>query len=395
MSYELSKKYANLKPSAVREILKATSQPGMIAFAGGSPAVEAFPCEEVQLLSNKILSENPVAALVYGVSEGYEPLRNHVKQWLKERENVGSEDDVVLITSGGTQVMDIATRVLTSEGDAVICEDPSFIGSLNCFRSHGCELVGVPIDADGMNIEALEKAVKNTPNAKFIYTIPNFQNPGGTTLSFEKRRRMYEIAKENNLVILEDNPYGNLRVEGEDVPSIKSMDTDGIVVYAGSFSKILAPGIRVAYAVVPKKMAGAFTIGKQVSDVHSGVLNQMIVSRWFDEYDVDAHIENIRQIYRRKLNLMCDCLDKYCGDFISYVRPQGGLFIWARLPENVDMLEYVNKLIERKVAVVPGTAFMTDDTAPCHYIRLNFSTPADEDIVKGVEIMGEIAKEYN
>ena len=395
MSYELSKKYANLKPSAVREILKATSQPGMIAFAGGSPAVEAFPCEEVQLLSNKILSENPVAALVYGVSEGYEPLRNHVKQWLKEREHVGSEDDVVLITSGGTQVMDIATRVLTSEGDAVICEDPSFIGSLNCFRSHGCELVGVPIDADGMNIEALEKAVKNTPNAKFIYTIPNFQNPGGTTLSLEKRRKMYEIAKENNLVILEDNPYGNLRVEGEDVPSIKSMDTDGIVVYAGSFSKILAPGIRVAYAVVPKKMAGAFTIGKQVSDVHSGVLNQMIVSRWFDEYDVDVHIENIRQIYRRKLNLMCDCLDKYCGDFISYVRPQGGLFIWARLPENVDMLEYVNKLIERRVEVVPGTAFMTDDTAPCHYIRLNFSTPADEDIIKGVEIMGEIAKEYN
>lgn len=395
MSYELSKKYANLKPSAVREILKATSQPGMIAFAGGSPAVEAFPCEEVQLLSNKILSENPVAALVYGVSEGYEPLRNHVKQWLKEREHVGSEDDVVLITSGGTQVMDIATRVLTSEGDAVICEDPSFIGSLNCFRSHGCELVGVPIDADGMNIEALEKAVKNTPNAKFIYTIPNFQNPGGTTLSLEKRRKMYEIAKENNLVILEDNPYGNLRVEGEDVPSIKSMDTDGIVVYAGSFSKILAPGIRVAYAVVPKKMAGAFTIGKQVSDVHSGVLNQMIVSRWFDEYDVDVHIENIRQIYRRKLNLMCDSLDKYCGDFISYVRPQGGLFIWARLPENVDMLEYVNKLIERRVAVVPGTAFMTDDTAPCHYIRLNFSTPADEDIIKGVEIMGEIAKEYN
>jgi 2-aminoadipate transaminase len=395
MSYELSKKYANLKPSAVREILKATSQPGMIAFAGGSPAVEAFPCEEVQLLSNKILSENPVAALVYGVSEGYEPLRNHVKQWLKEREHVGSEDDVVLITSGGTQVMDIATRVLTSEGDAVICEDPSFIGSLNCFRSHGCELVGVPIDADGMNIEALEKAVKNTPNAKFIYTIPNFQNPGGTTLSLEKRRKMYEIAKENNLVILEDNPYGNLRVEGEDVPSIKSMDTDGIVVYAGSFSKILAPGIRVAYAVVPKKMAGAFTIGKQVSDVHSGVLNQMIVSRWFDEYDVDVHIENIRQIYRRKLNLMCDSLDKYCGDFISYVRPQGGLFIWARLPENVDMLEYVNKLIERRVAVVPGTAFMTDDNAPCHYIRLNFSTPADEDVIKGVEIMGEIAKEYN
>lgn len=392
MSYELSKKFASLKPSAVREILKATSQPGMIAFAGGSPAVEAFPCEEVKTISNEILSENPVSALVYGVSEGFEPLRIQVKEWLGRRENTVSDDDEIIITSGGTQVMDIATRVLASEGDTVICEDPSFIGSLNCFRSHGCKLAGVPIDADGMNIEALEKVIKSTPNAKFIYTIPNFQNPGGTTLGLEKRKKMYALAKENNLVIVEDNPYGNLRVEGEDVPAIKSMDTEGIVIYAGSFSKILAPGIRVAYAVVPKKIAGAFTIGKQVSDVHTGVLNQMIVSRWFDEYDVDEHIENIRKIYRRKLNLMCDCLDEYCGDFIKYVRPQGGLFIWAELPEDVDMLDYVNKLIERNVAVVPGTAFMTDDTKPCRYIRLNFSTPSDEDIVKGVEIMGEIAK---
>ena len=392
--YTLSKKYASLKPSAVREILKVTNEPGMIAFAGGSPDTAAFPCDEVKKLSAEILDENPVSALVYGVSEGYEPLRNTVKQWLKRQENIGTEDDTVIITSGGTQVMDIAARVLTSEGDTIICEEPSFIGSLNCFRSHGCKLAGVPIDADGMNMEALESTIKENPNARFIYTIPNFQNPGGTTLSLEKRRKMYQLAKENNLVILEDNPYGKLRVAGEDVPAIKSMDTDGIVIYAGSFSKILAPGIRVAYAVVPSEIAPAFTIGKQVSDVHTGVLNQMIVSRWFDEYNVDAHIENIRKIYRRKLNLMCDCLDKYCGGFISYVRPEGGLFIWAKLPDNVDMLEYVNKLIKRKVAVVPGTAFMMDDTQPCSYIRLNFSTPSDENIVEGVKIMGEIAKEY-
>lgn len=394
MSYKLSEKYAKLKPSAVREILKATSQPGMIAFAGGSPATDAFPCEEVKLLSNKILSENPVLALVYGVSEGYEPLRNQVKQWLKRRENVGTDDDTVIITAGGTQVMDIAARILTDEGDTVICEEPSFIGSLNCFRSHGCRLAGVPIDADGMNMEALEKTIAENPNVKFIYTIPNFQNPGGTTLSLEKRKRMYQLAKENNLVILEDNPYGNLRVAGDDVPAIKSMDTDGIVIYAGSFSKILAPGLRVAYAVVPNKTAGAFTIGKQVSDVHTGVLNQMIVSRWFDEYDVDSHIENIRKIYRHKLNLMCDMLDEYCGSFITYVKPQGGLFIWARLDDKIDMLQYVNSLVEKKVAVVPGTAFMVDDEKPCHYIRLNFSTPSDDDIVKGIRIMGETAKEF-
>lgn len=394
MSYSLSSKFASLKPSAVREILKVTNEPGMIAFAGGSPDTAAFPCEEVKKISAEILSENPVSALVYGVSEGYEPLRKTVKDWLKRRENVGSDDDVVIITAGGTQVMDITTRVLTSEGDTVICEEPSFIGSLNCFRSHGCKLAGVPIDEDGMNMEALERVIKENPGAKFIYTIPNFQNPGGTTMSLEKRKRMYELALQNDLVILEDNPYGNLRVAGEDVPAVKSLDTEGIVFYAGSFSKILAPGIRVAYAVIPKKAAGAFTIGKQVSDVHTGVLNQMIVSRWFDEYDVDKHIENIRKIYRRKLNLMCDCLDKYCGGFINYVRPQGGLFIWAKLPDDVDMLKYVNALLERKVAVVPGSAFMTDDSAPCSYIRLNFSTPSDDDIVNGVKIMGEVAKQF-
>lgn len=394
MSYSLSSKFASLKPSAVREILKVTNEPGMIAFAGGSPDTAAFPCEEVKKISAEILSENPVSALVYGVSEGYEPLRKTVKEWLKRRENVGSDDDVVIITAGGTQVMDITTRVLTSEGDTVICEEPSFIGSLNCFRSHGCKLAGVPIDEDGMNMEALERVIKENPGAKFIYTIPNFQNPGGTTMSLEKRKRMYELALQNDLVILEDNPYGNLRVAGVDVPAVKSLDTEGIVFYAGSFSKILAPGIRVAYAVIPKKAAGAFTIGKQVSDVHTGVLNQMIVSRWFDEYDVDKHIENIRKIYRRKLNLMCDCLDKYCGGFINYVRPQGGLFIWAKLPDDVDMLKYVNALLERKVAVVPGSAFMTDDTAPCSYIRLNFSTPSDDDIVNGVKIMGEVAKQF-
>lgn len=392
--YSLSKKYAGLKPSAVREILKATSEPGMIAFAGGSPATEAFPCDEVKKISAEILEENPVSALVYGVSEGYEPLRKTVKKWLYEREGIGTDDDSVIITAGGTQVMDITTRVLASEGDTVICEDPSFIGSLNCFRSHGCNLVGVPIDDDGMNIDALEEAINQNPNAKFIYTIPNFQNPGGTTLSLEKRKRMYRLALENNLVILEDDPYGNLRIEGEAVPSIKSMDTEGIVVYAGSFSKILAPGIRVAYAVVPSKIAPAFTIGKQVSDVHTGVLNQMIVSRWFDEYDVNAHIDEIKKIYKRKLNLMCSCLDEHCKGFISYVRPQGGLFIWAKLPDNVNMLDYVNKLLERNVAVVPGTAFMVDDTKPCNYIRLNFSTPDDESIVKGVEIMGLVAEEF-
>ena len=361
MSYSVSKKFANMKPSATREILKATSDANIIAFAGGSPAVEAFPCNEVKKLSAEILEENPVSALVYGISEGYEPLRKTVADWLKKRNNIGKDDDTVIITSGGTQVMDLTTRVMTSEGDTIICEEPSFVGSLNCFRSHGCKLKGVPIESDGMDVVALEKTVKETPNAKFIYTIPNFQNPGGTTLSWEKRKEIYRIAKENDLLILEDDPYGNLRVDGEDVPAIKTLDEDGI--------------------------------GKQVSDVHTAVLNQMIVDRWFKEYDVDEHIDEIRKIYRRKLNLMCDCLDKYCPS-LEYVRPQGGLFIWVKLPDNVPMTDYCKRLVENKVAVVPGTAFMTDENAQCPYIRLNFSTPSDENIIKGVEIMGKVLKQY-
>lgn len=393
MELQVSKKYANMKPSATREILKATSDPSVIAFAGGSPAVEAFPCEEVKKITAEILEENPVSALVYGVSEGYDHLRETVKAWLKRRNNIGTDDDVVIITAGGTQVMDITTRVLCSEGDTVICEEPSFIGSLNAFRSHGCNLVGVPIDSDGMNIEALEKAIKDNPDARFIYTIPNFQNPGGTTLSLEKRKAMYQLAKENGIAILEDDPYGNLRTEGEDVPAIKTLDEDGIVIYAGSFSKILAPGIRVAYAVVPGSIAGAFTIGKQVSDVHTGVLNQMIIERWFKEYDVDKHIDEIRKIYREKINLMCDMLDEHCPE-IEYVRPQGGLFLWAKLPDYVDMLDYCKRLVDNKVAVVPGNAFIVDESKPCNYIRLNFSTPSNENIVKGVKIMAKVIKEY-
>ena len=393
MELQVSKKYANMKPSATREILKATSDPSVIAFAGGSPAVEAFPCEEVKKITAEILEENPVSALVYGVSEGYDPLRETVKAWLKRRNNIGTDDDVVIITAGGTQVMDITTRVLCSEGDTVICEEPSFIGSLNAFRSHGCNLVGVPIDSDGMNIQALEKAIKDNPNARFIYTIPNFQNPGGTTLSLEKRKAMYQFAKENGIAILEDDPYGNLRTEGEDVPAIKTLDEDGIVIYAGSFSKILAPGIRVAYAVVPSSIAGAFTIGKQVSDVHTGVLNQMIIERWFKEYDVDKHIDEIRKIYREKINLMCDMLDEHCPE-IEYVRPQGGLFLWAKLPDYVNMLDYCKRLVDNKVAVVPGNAFIVDESKPCNYIRINFSTPSNENIVKGVKIMAKVIKEY-
>lgn len=394
MEYIFSDKISSLQPSAIREILKATSNPDIIPLAAGNPAPDAFPVDEVRAIAKEILDETPIDALQYGVSEGYQPLRDTVYNWVSKKENFGTDNDDILIMSGATQVMDLLTKVICNEGDTIICEEPSFIGSLNTFRSYGCKLKGVPVEADGMNVDALEQTLKETPNAKFIYTIPNFQNPSGSTMSYEKRVRLYELAREYGVLILEDNPYGDLRVSGENVPTIKSLDKDNIVVYAGSFSKILAPGLRVAYAVGPKQILAKMTVGKQASDVHTAMLNQLIVYNWFKKYDVDAHIVKIQGIYRKKLELMCECIDRELGDFVTYVKPEGGLFIWCKLPDDVDMLEFVAKAIEKKVAVVPGSAFLVDDTSKTQYIRLNFSTPSDEGIIKGLKALGEVAKEY-
>ena len=394
MEYRFSDRISSLQPSAIREILKATSDPSVIPFAAGNPDVAAFPIDDVRRISKRIFDEMPVTALQYGITEGYTPLRERIREYVKSSKNIGRDFDSVIITSGATQIMDLTTKVFCNFGDTVICETPSFIGSLNCFRSYGCKLVGVPVEADGMDVNALEETLKANSNAKFIYTIPNFQNPSGSTMSLEKRKRLYELAVEYGVIILEDNPYGDLRVSGEKLPTIKSMDTEGIVLYAGSFSKILAPGLRVAYCVGPKQILAKMTVGKQASDTHTPCLNQMIVDEWFKKYDVEAHITKIQGIYKKKLELMCDCIDRELGDFVEYVRPEGGLFIWCKLPDDVNMTEFVKKAVEKKVAVVPGNAFLTDENAETQYIRLNFSTPTDEGIINGVKALGEVAREY-
>ena len=393
MDYYFSKRISGLQPSAIREILKATQDPAIIPFAAGNPDAASFPIEEVKKISAEIFETAPVTALQYGVTEGYRPLIERLTKFVKDRYNIGNDFDSLIVTSGAQQVMDLATKALCDLGDTVICECPSFIGSLNCFRSYGCKLAGVPVEADGMNIEKLEEAIKNAHNPRFIYTIPNFQNPSGATMSLQKRKAVYELAKKYGLLILEDNPYGDLRVSGEDIPSIKSFDEDGIVIYAGSFSKLLAPGIRVGYIVAPSPIIAKMTVGKQAADVHTPVFSQMLVDKWMEQNDVNAHIEKIREIYRRKLNLMCDLIDNELGDFVKYVRPEGGLFVWCELPKNVDMLEFVKECIANKVAVVPGTAFMINDEQT-NCFRMNFSTPSDEKIVEGMKILGKVKEKY-
>lgn len=393
MEYIFSDRISSLQPSAIREILKATADPAIIPFAAGNPDTAAFPVEDVRAIAAQILENDPITALQYGVTEGYAPLRTRVAEYMKEKHNIGRDFDSLIITSGAQQVMDLATKALCNFGDTVICETPSFIGSLNCFRSYGVQLRGVPVEADGMNMEILEQKLKENKNVRFIYTIPNFQNPSGATMSLEKRKQLYALAKQYNVLILEDNPYGELRVQGEHLPSIKSFDEDGIVLYAGSFSKIFAPGVRVAYVVAPSPIVAKMTVGKQASDVHTPVLNQMLVERWMATTDFEAHIEKIRGIYRRKLNLMCDLIDEKLGDFVEYVRPEGGMFVWCKLPERVDMMDFCNEAVQNKVAVVPGSAFTVEEGETSDCIRLNFTTPSDERIKEGMEILGKLKDE--
>lgn len=394
MDYQFSDRISSLKPSAIREILKATSQSDVIPFAAGNPAPEAFPVDDVRKITADILANDPITALQYGISEGYAPLRNTIKTYMAEKYGVGSEDDDIIITSGAQQVIDLTSKVLLNEDDVVISESPSFIGALNTFRSYKGRLVGVDVESDGMNMDMLEDVLKKEKRARFIYTIPNFQNPSGVTMSWEKRQQLYALAKKYGVLILEDNPYGELRCKGEDIPCIKTLDKDGIVIYSGSFSKILSPGIRVAFTIAPKALIAKMTVGKQASDVHTPVLTQMIVNEWMTKYDMEGHIQKIRGIYRKKLDLMCGLIDGELGDFVTYVKPEGGLFIWCELPEKVDMLKFCSVAAENKVAVVPGVAFMMypEDKTQC--IRLNFSTPTDEGIVKGMKILGEVKKQF-
>lgn len=391
MNYVFSDRISALQPSAIREILKFSSDPLVVPFAAGNPSPEAFPTDKIAAITEKLLREQPITALQYGVTEGYAPLRELLSGMMKERYGIGREFDGLMITAGAQQVMDLTTKVLCNEGDTIVCECPSFIGSLNCFRSYRGQLRGIDVENDGINIEKLEQALKEEKNVKFIYTIPNFQNPSGVTMSLEKRKAVYALAKKYGVMILEDNPYGDLRIEGENLPSIKSFDEDGIVIYAGTFSKILSPGLRVGYAIAPKEVIAKMTVGKQAADVHTPMLNQMIVHEWLSTCDLDSHLSYLQGLYRKKLNLMCDLIDSELPSEITYHRPEGGLFIWCTLPDGIDMPGFCKAAIMNKVAVVPGSAFMMHDEDPTQCFRMNFSTPTDENIVRGMKLLGETA----
>ena len=399
MEYHFSDKLAQLKPSAIREIFKSLSDPSIISFAAGNPAAESFPVAELARLSADIFESTPVAALQYGITEGYPPLREAIAKRQREVFGIGRSvadgdtfHDSTLIVSGGQQGIELACKVFCNEGDAVLCENPTFIGSLNSFRSNGATPIGVEMDEDGINLDALERAILTNKNVKLLYLIPTFQNPTGITVPLEKRRRIYELAKKYSLPILEDNPYGELRFAGEEIPTIKSMDTEGLVIYCSSFSKVLSAGMRLGFVIAPEAIVSKMAVAKQGEDVHTNGFFQMLCHRFLTECDLDGHVQSIRALYRRKAALMISALEKHLPPEITFTRPEGGLFLWCTLPEEVDMNAFVQEALARKVAVVPGTAFNCDTSAPSRSFRLNYSTPTDEEIEEGVKRLGEAAR---
>ena len=393
MDYRFSDRMSTMRGSAIREIFKFAADPEVISLAGGNPAPELFPNEELADIAAELLKNQPVLSLQYGVTEGYTPLREAVKARLKRVEHIDNAGDEVIIVSGGQQGIELSTKALVNEGDTVIVEEPSFIGALNAFRSYNAHLAGVKMDEDGMNIASLEKAVAENENAKLIYTIPTFQNPMGATMSLEKRRAVYEIARKNNLIIIEDNPYGDLTFDGTKVPTIKSMDTDGRVIYCGSFSKILAPGLRIGFVCANQAIVQKIVVGKQVSDVHTAMLPQLLAYEYMTRFDLDVAIVKMRANYAHKCHTMLDAIARDFPAGVTYTRPNGGLFIWCDLGHGVDTQALAATCAANKVVYVPGSTFMVDMDKPSSALRLNYSTMSDERIAEGIRRLGAIFSE--
>lgn len=389
---KFSNRVKSLEASAIREIFKLLAKPGIISFAGGAPDPNLFPLDELSQIAADILKHSGTQALQYGITEGYAPLREWVINRLRAQGAIKQTDDAIIV-SGGQQGIDLAAKSLINEGDGVVCEEPSFIGGLNCFRSFKANLYGVRVLSDGLDTDRLEELLKEHSEIKVLYTIATFQNPSGITVSLEKRRKILELAEKYDIIIFEDNPYGELRFKGENIPTMKSLDKSDRVVYFGSFSKILSPGLRLGFVSAPDALLERMIICKQTEDVHTNVLSQMIAYNYVTKYSIDEHIEAARKIYGKKCDLMISCIEKYFPSEVTHTNPEGGIFLYCSLPNGADSSKVLKEAIEKGVAFVPGTACMIDDKKTYPDFRLNYSLASEENIEKGIKILAEVIKE--
>ena len=379
----------NLKASEIRELLALTADPSIISFAGGLPAAELFPIDKWIEASNKVMKNNGAAALQYGPTDGYARLREHCVTRMEKVgcKNVKPED--IQILSGSQQGLDFVPRIFIDPGDYIIVESPTYLGALNAFKAYEPKFLQVALDEDGMILEDLEEKLKNHDNVKFIYVISDFQNPSGKTWTLERRKGLIELANKYDVMILEDNPYGELRFEGEVQPSLRSLDTEDRVIFMGTFSKIFSPGIRVGWFNAAPKVLEKFNLVKQGADLQTSTTTQMILSQFLDDNDLEAHIDQIIKVYGKRKNVMVDAMKKYFPEEVTFTNPEGGLFLWVTLPEGLNARDIAVKAIEQKVAFVPGGAFYPESPEENHF-RLNYSCMPEDKIEEGIKRLGEV-----
>ena len=387
-SLTFARRFDGVSGSAIREIFKMIAKPGMISFAGGNPALSALPDETVARIAREVLEQDGKRILQYGATEGYPPFLESLMAYVKAQ--LGCDIPAVLPVTGSTQAMDLLCKALINPGDVILVENPSFLGNLQCMHLYEAQLVPVESDEHGLIPEKVEEAMERY-HPKMLYVIPTFQNPTGKTLSLERRRPIAELAAKYGVVVAEDDPYRDLRYAGKALPSIKSFDREGWVVFLGSFSKIISPGLRVGFMAGDPRILRKCTIGKQSSDVHTANLNQAIVDRFLRENLLPAHIASICGSYREQLGAMLEELRAF-PEGTRYTRPEGGLFVWVELPSGIDAKELLEQAVARHVAYVPGTHFYCDGGHD-NTLRLNFSNSTIPQIHKGMAVLRELIKQ--
>jgi len=391
-----SKNANNMKRSAIRELLKLTNRPGLISFAGGLPDPEIFPAEVIAEITNQILAEEPHKALQYGLTIGDPRLRKELVKW-ERIQGLEFNEENIIITTASQQGLELISKIFIDPGDTVIVELPSYLGGLNSFTSYRANLVTILMDDEGMRTDLLRDKLKELSDAgnlpKFIYTVPDFQNPAGVTLSTARREELLELCYQYKLPLVEDTPYRELRFEGQAPPDLLSMDERGHVISLHTFSKILFPGMRLGWAIGPKPLIDKMEIAKQSMDLCTPSFNQAIVLRFMERDLLEPQIERVTKVYHKKRDIMLKALETYMPEHpdIHWTRPEGGLFLWVTLPEGMDTEEIFTAAVEKKVAYVIGKAFCADDGGD-NAMRLNFSFPSEEQITEGIMRLAEVVR---
>ena len=392
MEYKFASRMDRMKASEIRELLKLTARPDIISFAGGLPAPELFPVKEIAQVSHDLVLKEGQKLLQYATTEGRPTLREKIAKRMTEKYSTPVDMNDILITTGSQQCLDFAGKLFLDPGDVVLCESPSYLGALNAFNAYQPVFKEVPTDGEGIIPEELDKILATTPKCKFIYVIPDFQNPTGICWSLERRKKFIEVINKYDLPVFEDNPYGELRYRGESFPTLKSMDTKGLVSFLGTFSKIFCPGLRLGWIAGPHTIVEKFVMIKQSADLHTSNFDQGVADAYMDSYDLDAHVKEIVELYGHRRDLILKTMEEEFPEGVEFTRPDGGLFLWVTVPEGVSARKVFDKCIEQKVAAVIGDAFYPNDKTD-RSMRVNYSCMPDDKIVEGVKRMAKAIKE--